>query len=76
MTQGLRGEVDTSSLAVRALACALLLLAIGALGPKRQRAVRSWAAGTTEAPAAQETRGALLCPGVIRGSGKGPFTND
>jgi hypothetical protein len=78
MTQGWRGGVvDTSSLAVRALACALLLLAIGALGPKRQRPMRRSTAGTTtEALAAEETGSALLCPGVMTGSGKGRPTND
>ncbi len=68
MTQGWRGGVDTSSLAVRALACALLLLAIAALGPKRQRPVRSGAAGPTpQVLAAQEPGSALLCPGVTPG---------
>ena len=77
MTQGWRGGVDTSSLTVRALACALLLLAIGALGPKRQRPVRNSTAGTTtEALAAQEAGSALLCRDVIAGSSKGLSTHD
>jgi hypothetical protein len=40
MTQGWRGGVDTSKLAVRALACAFLLLAVGAVSPKRKGAAR------------------------------------
>jgi hypothetical protein len=36
MTQGWRGRLDTSSLAVRAIACALLFLALGAAEPKRK----------------------------------------
>ncbi len=77
MTQGWRGGVDTSSLAVRALACVLLLLAIGALGPKRQRLVRASSAGTTaEALAGQEAASTLLCPGVIPAGGKGLPRND
>jgi hypothetical protein len=38
MTQRWRGGLDTSSLAVRLIACALLFLAIGAVGPKRKPA--------------------------------------
>jgi hypothetical protein len=78
MTQGRRGGVDTSSLAVRALACALLLLAIGSLGPKRQRGVRgSTARTTTEALAAQQAgRSALLSRGDLASNGKGTSKND
>jgi hypothetical protein len=75
MTQGWRGEVDTSSLGVRALACAVLLLAIGALGPKRQRAPHGAAPRTTLENTTART-GTVVCPGVAARDRNGQTTED
>lgn len=61
MTRGWCGGVDTSALAVRALSCAILLLVIGALGPKRQRAAPDVAEAAAQALVPREGGIAPAC---------------
>jgi hypothetical protein len=69
MTQGWRGRMDTSSLTVRALACTLLLLVLGALGPKRKAALHGSVPGApperiTAKDAGEPLRACSLVGGV------------
>jgi hypothetical protein len=69
MTQLWRGRLDTSSLAIRAIACALLLLVLGSVGPKRKAAAPGFAPRLPFGTAAKDARGPSCTPCVV-GSGR------
>ncbi len=68
MTQLWRGRLDTSSLAIRAIACALLL-ALGSVGPKRKAGPSGFAPRLSLGTAAKDARWLSCTPGVV-GSGR------
>jgi hypothetical protein len=73
MTQGWRVGVDTSSLAVRALACAFLLLAVGWAIPKRKAPVRALPAAAFQKEAARDVWEPLRATGVAAGANGQPL---